>query len=169
MGRTDGPRILAAPPRQSAHPSPELRRRSFRIWPSGPRTVYRAPPLVTIEYAWDPESETRDAARAKIMNQADDRLDEIIRSYEAEGYERINVRNLLRDVEAAYLRISDPERWTWKALGERHELPGVDASQEDGGAPLYSASGVRRAVGRVFRLLDIEPPRKKPGRRRSPR
>ena len=124
---------------------------------------------MTIEYAWDPESETRDAARAKIMNQADDRLDEIIRSYEAEGYERINVRNLLRDVEAAYLRISDPERWTWKALGERHELPGVDASQEDGGAPLYSASGVRRAVGRVFRLLDIEPPRKKPGRRRSPR
>lgn len=130
---------------------PGLRRHSFRLWPSGPRTVHQAPPTIVIEYYWDPESETRDAARATIMKHVDAKLDETISSYKAEGYERVNARKVRRDVEATYLRISEPERWSWRKLSARHR-------------PL-STSGVRSAVGRVLALLEIEPPAKGPGRR----
>jgi len=142
---------------------PEYRRRSFSLWPSGPRTIERAPPTIAVEYSWDPESETRDSARTAVMERVDQRLNEIVRSYEAEGYERINVRNISRDVEATYLRISDPERWSWSALSKRFEDTGGAAP--DGSPPLFSPSGVRSAVGRVLDLLEIEPPKKRPGRR----
>lgn len=127
-----------------------LRRHSFSAWPSGPRTIYRSPPPIEIEYHWDPECETRDAARAQIMQHVDTRLDEVLRSYEAEGYQRVNLRKVGRDVEATYLRISDPERWSWRALSAC--------------SPPLSTSGVRRAVGRVLKLLEIEPPKKRAGR-----
>ncbi len=104
-----------------------------------------------MEFQWDPESAKRDTARAELLKHVDARLDEISTSYEEEGYQRVNVRNLQRDVEATYLRISEPERWSWRALSARY-------------SPL-SASGVRRAVGRVLDLLEIERPKKPPGRR----
>ena len=130
---------------------PGLRRHSFRLWPSGPRTVYQAPPVIAIKYHWDPESETRDVARATIMKHFDTNLDKTISSYKAEGYEGVKVRKVRRDVEATYLRISEPERWSWRKLSTRY-------------SPL-STSGVRIAVGRVLALLEIEPPAKRPGRR----
>ena len=144
---------------------PHLRKGSFSLWPSGPRAASREAPLVAIQYRWDPECETRDSARAKIMGQVDSRLDETVRSYEADGYERVKVRKLRRDIEAAYLRISGPQRWTWKALNERYEAE--DGKATHNGTPLFSPSGVRRAVRRVLDLLGIEPPKKRPGRRRA--
>jgi hypothetical protein len=144
---------------------PDLRKGSFSLWPSGPRTALREPPLVTVQYRWDPECETRDSARAKIMGQVDARLDETFRSYEADGYERVNVRKLRRDVEAAHFRISDPQRWTWKALSERYEAE--DRKATHNGTPLFSLSGVRCAVRRVLDLLGIEPPKKRRGRPRA--
>ena len=143
---------------------PDLRKGSFSLWPSGPRTALREPPLVTVQYRWDPESETRDSARAQIMGQVDAGLDETVRSYEADGYERVSVRKLGRDVEAAHLRISDPQRWTWKALSERYEAE--DRKATHNGMPLFSPSGMRRAVRRVLDLLGIEPPKKRRGRPR---
>ncbi len=127
-----------------------LRPNSLSLWPSGPRTIYRSPAPIAIESEWGPEYATRGAARAEILKHADTRLDEIITTYEEEGYERVAVRNLQRDVEATYLRISEPEQWSWRALSARY--------------PLLSISGVRRAVGRVMDLLEIEPPEKRPGR-----
>jgi len=96
------------------------------------------------------------------VRDVDAKLDKIIRSYKAEGYERVNVRKLGRDVQLTYLRISDPERWSWQALSKRYE--DKDTAATDDGAPLLSSSGVRRAVTHVLRLLEIEPPTKKPGR-----
>ena len=130
---------------------PGLRQHSFRLWPSGPRTVYQAPPTIVTEYYWDPESETRDAARATIMTHIDAKLDETISFYKAEGYEGVNVRKVRRDVGATYFRISEPERWSWRKLSAHY-------------SPL-STSGVRSAVQRVLALLEIEPPAKGPGRR----
>jgi len=144
---------------------PNLRKGSLSLWPAGPRTVLKEPPLVAIQYRWDPECETRDSARAKIMVQVDARLDETLRSYEADGYERVNVRKLRRDVEAAYLRVSDPQRWSWKALSDRYEAGGRKATHD--GTPLFSPSGIRRAVGRVLDLLGIDAPKKRPGRPKS--
>ena len=89
---------------------PGLRQHSFRLWPSGSRTVFQAPPPIVIAYYWDPESKTRDAARAEMMKHVDAKLDKTIKMYQPDGYERVKVRNVRRDVEATYLRISDPEQ-----------------------------------------------------------
>jgi hypothetical protein len=142
-----------------------LGRHSFRLWPSGPRAGYRAPSTISTQNYWDPESRTRDVIRAEIMKDVDAKLDSIIGSYEAEGYERVTLRKVRRDVAATYLRISDPEQWSWQRLSGRYE--DEDATAIDEGVLLLSSSGVRSAVIRVMRLLEIKPPTKRPGRPRT--
>lgn len=84
-------------------------------------------------------------------------LDESVRS----GHSRTRARDIRRDVEATFLRITDPERWGWERLARHFGYSGPHRSQKNEG---NSPTAVKKAVMFTLELLEIEPPPKGPGR-----
>ncbi len=137
-----------------------LRPRRVDPWPAGPFTVLNETPTVRVADYWDPRVETRDSVRERLRRAIDEQLDRIAPSDQKRS-PPVRARNVQREVEATYLRITDPEQYGWQRLAEHFGWQGSGASERNkGNSPAWLAKVVQRTLS----LLEIEKPPKGPGR-----